>query len=303
MPAKVVMIKNDGAITLMDVLLEPGNIKVDLSNGPDNITYSGSALQQQFTDWRIMMQKFEKSLDQKWFEIYQAMRNNDKIGEKKIRKDVFEIEKEKEEDQFQFLRKYNQSIVSGIVLKDYVTPEWKNIDKAEIIYSNFNADIKKLPEVQKFYEGLIVAKRFKKGEYFQDFALPDSSGKLIQVSSFKGKYLLIDFWASNCLPCRYESPVLREAFKKYSDSKFQILSVSFDQNINDWKKTVIKDQYIWMNVIDSIGFGPKGKFSSQFNIMSIPRNLLLGKDGKIIATSLRGEELMMKLEAIFEKHD
>lgn len=127
-------------------------------------------------------------------------------------------------------------------------------------------------------------------------ATPD--GKMVSLTDLKGKYVLVDFWASWCGPCRAENPNVVAAFNKYKDKGFTVLGVSFDDNKARWEQAVEKDKLTWTQVSDLKGWGNEaGKL---FGITSIPQNLLLDKQGKILAKNLRGAELEAKLEEIFK---
>jgi peroxiredoxin len=151
----------------------------------------------------------------------------------------------------------------------------------------------------EFSKGLSIASTMAVGKKYPDVTLPDSTGNMVSVASYKGKYVFVDYWASWCTPCRAESPALVAAYNKYKDKGFEILSISFDQKKEPWLKAVAKDGYTWTNIIDMTGMGPKGVTSTRLEIKAIPRNFLLDKDGKVIASNLRGEALENKLKELF----
>jgi peroxiredoxin len=136
------------------------------------------------------------------------------------------------------------------------------------------------------------------GTMAPDFSMPDTSGKLISLSSFKGKYVLVDFWASWCVPCRAANPGLVNAYNTFKDKNFTILGVSLDRNKNAWLKGIQQDNLTWTQVSDL-------KFWSSaavdlFGLDEIPYNVLLDPQGKIIATHLQGEQLQAKLEEVLK---
>jgi peroxiredoxin len=129
-----------------------------------------------------------------------------------------------------------------------------------------------------------------------ELSLPDMDGKSITLSSFKGKYVLVDFWASWCLPCRRENPNVVEAYNKYKNKNFTILGVSLDKQKDDWLGAVEADKLSWTQVSDLKEWSSAAV--STFNFNGIPFNVLVDPDGKIIAQSLRGDSLEKKLEEV-----
>jgi peroxiredoxin len=134
------------------------------------------------------------------------------------------------------------------------------------------------------------------GKAAPELSLPDINGNEIKLSSFKGKYVLVDFWASWCLPCRRENPNVVQAYNKYKNKNFTILGVSLDKEKDDWVHAIQKDNLSWTQVSDLQEW--KSVAVSTYNFGGIPFNVLIDPDGKIIAQSLRGDELDQKLSEI-----
>jgi peroxiredoxin len=139
------------------------------------------------------------------------------------------------------------------------------------------------------------------GTIAPDFALPDTGGTMVTLSAFKGKYVLVDFWASWCGPCRQENPAVVKAYNRYKDKNFTIIGVSLDgpQGKEAWLKAIRKDGLTWAQVSDLKGWD--NEVAKLYDVEVIPQNFLIGPDGKVIAQGLRGNRLEKKLAKIFDK--
>ncbi len=126
----------------------------------------------------------------------------------------------------------------------------------------------------------------------------DTMGKKVDLNGYRGKYTLIEFWASWCAPCREESPTLVRLYNEYKDKGFEILSVSIDKNTTQWKNAIRQDGYTWGNVCDLNGYG--GPTAALYTVTAIPNSFLLDKNGRIIAKNLRGKNLESKLAELMK---
>lgn len=176
---------------------------------------------------------------------------------------------------------------------------------------NFNPDtaaarFARLPEEsrssvlgRKLQSIIEIGQRTNVGVMATDFIQPDTLGNPVKLSDFRGQYLLLDFWASWCVPCRAENPVMLAVYNKYKDKKFTILGVSLDdeKTRKAWINAIKMDGLPWTQVSELKGFG--GEAAVQYGVKAIPTNFLIDPSGKIVARNLRGEDLDKKLAEIF----
>ena len=148
---------------------------------------------------------------------------------------------------------------------------------------------------QSIVDRIAVLERTAVGQPFTDLAMEDPDGNLMHLSDYagKGKYILVDFWASWCGPCKAEMPHVVELYNQYKDKGFDIVSVSFDSKKENWLKAIPEWGMPWHHMSDLKGWGSEG--SSAYAVNAIPHTVLLGPDGTILARNLSGDELKAKL--------
>jgi peroxiredoxin len=137
------------------------------------------------------------------------------------------------------------------------------------------------------------------GNMAPDFTENDTANKPITLSSLRGHYVLVDFWASWCHPCRMENPNLVKQYQLYKDKGFQVLSVSLDDHADRWKEAISQDGLPWLHVCDLKGWNNAA--CKLYAIRAVPSSFLVDPQGKIVATGLRGEDLEKRLAAIYDK--
>lgn len=153
------------------------------------------------------------------------------------------------------------------------------------------------PQVKPFLENLIRLKGAAEGSEAPEIALNTPEGTVLPLSSLRGKYVLIDFWASWCGPCRRENPNVIKTYAKYKDKGFEIYGVSLDKDRQAWLKAIEVDQLTWKHVSDLQYWNSVA--AQAYQVSSIPMTFLLDPQGKIIAKGLRGETLNQYLENLF----
>ena len=172
------------------------------------------------------------------------------------------------------------------------------VDELESILSQFSPDLSESVYVKQLESSVEKWAKLKIGMVAPDFTQSDSTNTAVSLADFRGKYLLVDFWASSCGPCRAENPNIVAAYNKYHEKGFDILGVSLDDDRAKWLAAIKKDGLLWNQVSDLNGW--KNEVSVGYGIKAIPYSVLIDPDGVIIGKNLRGAELHKALAAAIE---
>lgn len=202
---------------------------------------------------------------------------------------------------YTFLKKHSSSEVTAFVVYSAINND-RNIKTAvaDTMFAFLTGKAKTSFYGNELSKMLGKLRAIEVGYNAPDFTLPDSTGvKKYSLSSLKGKYVLVDFWASWCGPCKQEIPYLKEAYNKYHNKGFEIMSISLDDKKIAWTNALKLYEMPWIHVSDIKGFN--SIVNDLYHVPSIPKTLLLDKTGKIIATDLRGPALDEKLEKLLGK--
>ncbi|WP_454881181.1 TlpA family protein disulfide reductase [Sphingobacterium detergens] len=166
-------------------------------------------------------------------------------------------------------------------------------------YSKLSAPLKETKAAKQLYEKIASKKRSSIGSTVANFVLPDTTGNDFSFNKLKGKYVLIDFWASWCGPCRISFPRLRSVYQQLKGQNFEIINISIDAKLDDWKKAVKEENNPWPQLHDKTNLS-----KSAFFVSGIPTAYLIDPDGKIVFSSVGSDEngggpMEEKLESIF----
>ncbi len=280
------------------IFLEPGTIKITIKDSLKFAIISGSKAHDAFIELNKLQSPFDirnQELRRKSIELSQEKKEDEL---KKITEEMEKLDAEKREKAFHLYLENN--ITSPIAL--YVLKLYAGYDiDAKLIepyFEKLTASVKQSQSGVFFKDQIETAKKTGVGVYAMNFSQADTLGNMVSLSSFKGKYVLLDFWASWCGPCRAENPGLVKSFKNYKDKNFTVLSVSLDRpdKKQAWLDAIHKDGLTWTHVSD-LNFWDNA-VAKQYGIRAIPQNLLLDPTGKIIAKNLHGDELDKKLKSV-----
>ena len=142
----------------------------------------------------------------------------------------------------------------------------------------------------------ITNAQLKEGEQSPEITLPNAKDSLVNLSSYRGKIVLVDFWASWCGPCRTANPKVVKLYDKYKGEGFEVFGVALDAKKADWLRAVSRDKIKYTQVIDKDAWN--SKFAETFGVNQIPTSFLLDKTGKIVAVDLEGDELEQRIKQL-----
>lgn len=189
----------------------------------------------------------------------------------------------------------------GTSIAIYATAlRWKGseyLNFLNLLVTKFEAKHANIELTQKLKNQLLLLERTSKGGLITEIKLPDVSHKIIALNSIKGKYTLIDFWASWCPPCRTESSLLNNLYSRYKSDGFEIFGISLDSKHERWVQAIEKDNRLWPNVSSLEGL--KSGIAVEYGVSALPTNFLIDQQGKIIATNIHGQALNEKITKLF----
>ncbi|WP_461533993.1 redoxin domain-containing protein [Sinomicrobium sp.] len=282
------------------VYLEQADILVKAKDSLQSSKVLGSKLNRQYEEYlkAIMLPKY---FMEKYAALYskKSTQPESEIEKKRKIKEgsaiIMEMTNARDSLKYEYINNNPDSYFSLVALNDLKTKD--DPDKLKKLYETLTPELKKLKFGKEVVASLASAKEALGGKA-ADFTQNDPDGKPIKLSDYRGKYLLVDFWASWCGPCRMENPNLVKAYTKYHDKGFDILSVSLDTKRDAWLKGIEEEGLAWRHVSDLKGFN--NEVALLYNIKFIPQNLLIDPEGKIVAQNLRGYMVEKKLSQIFK---
>ncbi|MBC8153112.1 MAG: AhpC/TSA family protein [Bacteroidetes bacterium] len=187
--------------------------------------------------------------------------------------------------------------LAALFATNFLNPE-TDFPTLDTLARRFEKENPNSPQAKSFIGNMARIRGVMVGSEAPEIALNDTTGKAVPLSTLRGKYVLIDFWASWCGPCRQENPNVVRMYNKFKEKGFAIYSVSLDQSKANWVKAIRNDNLTWTHVSDLKYW--QSAAAQQYGVQAIPQTFLIDKEGKIIAKNLRGEALEQKLEEVLK---
>lgn len=281
------------------VFLQPGTIKVVSVDSFSNVSVAGSKADDEYRALEENAKPYNDQLDE-LYRRFQVARKNKETDLAKIFENQIDSLNESANDKIygSYVKKNPNALLAMYALKNWAGYE---IDAAKIepVFNTLPEAVRRSASGIDMQQKIAIAKKTSIGQLALDFTQNDTLGKPVSLHNLKGKYLLLDFWASWCGPCRAENPNLVQTFNKYKEKGFEVLSVSLDRpgGKERWLQAIHDDGLRWTHVSD-LQFWDNA-VAKEYGIQAIPQNLLLDPGGKIIAKNLKGGELDKKLAAIY----
>lgn len=285
------------------IYLMPGQTQIKTGSLFNDFSTSGSVYEASYQDYlRLQKENLKESLPLS-AEMKKLDKKKDSVAYAQLSTLYGKILMKYFRAKKQFIIDYaRRSPVALLTFQNILKSFAYSPEVADSLYNLFSDTYQALPLAKDIKNEIEIIKNSAIGKMARDFSQPDAQGKMISLSSYRGKYVLLDFWASWCVPCRGESPALVAGYKQYKDKNFTILQISLDtEKAKDaWLKAIAADHLgAWTHVSDLQGFSNGA--ARLYSVNAIPQNFLIDPSGKIIAKNLRGQKLAQKLEELFGK--
>jgi len=289
----------------ISVYLEKGNIVVTTTNAiliynkevVKEATFSGTPLNDDYQGYWNILNVFKPRLDSLRDLFRKAYQDKNSAELDKINPAFKQMEAETQKAEEDYFYKHLNSLVSLDWLKQSFNIA-QNKSKVVAMFSKMSPAVKKSVDGKAYSDLLTATSSVEIGGIAPDFSAKNIKGEHVTLSSYRGKYVLLDFWASWCAPCRKENPNVLKAYNNFKGKNFTVVSFSMDESKKSWENAVEKDALPWSQISDLLAW--QGPVSHLYGINGIPANFLIDPQGKIIAKDLRGDALDAELSKILK---
>jgi peroxiredoxin len=280
------------------VFIENNEVSVDFKDLTSNdMTVSGSSVQK---EWELLqgdLEVYDIKLDSLYNAFYDASDSENQEVMDQIGVDYDEVDSLKTNVVKDYINANSKSYVTPYLIAKFLLNS-ADLDELVGLKDNLDESISNSIYVKSITDKIENLEKTKVGATIPDFSQADKDGTPISINDLRGQYVLVDFWASWCGPCRGENPNVVKEYQKYKDRGFTVLGVSLDDNKENWLKAIEVDNLDWYHVSDLQGW--KNAVAKQFGVQSIPFSILIDKEGVILGKNLRGEELQNTLSDLFQ---
>ena len=282
----------------VNLILDDENVKViaDGSRPDGEAKVTGSTDTDYLYAVNEIMQSMQEQINGLNADFMKARSESDAEGMLQIEQQYLQIEQKNNEKIKGKIREMGNSI-AALYAVNFLDAE-KEFPFLDELATKFQQELPDSPYTKQFVNQVESLRSLAIGMPAPDIQLPNPAGDTVSLSSLQGKYVMIDFWAAWCKPCRMENPNVVRMYEKYKDEGFEIYGVSLDRSKEDWVAAIEKDQLTWKHVSDLQYFDSQA--ARLYNINAIPATVLIDPDGNIVAKNLRGPALEGKLSEIFD---
>lgn len=283
-----------------ELYLDKGTIQLAGTDSIKNARITGSLLNTEFKSYSRQMEPLETARlnnRQAYYRIPNYLRSSKTINDSLDAIDL-KLYNQIKELNIRYVQTHPQSFLS-LHLINNICGAIPDVSQMRTLFDPLNAGLKRTPTGESIQQRINELLTIAVGTTAPEFAVADTKGNIVKLSSFRGKYVLVDFWASWCHPCRAENPNVAKAYQRYKNKNFEVIGISLDVERDKaaWLDAIEKDGLTWINLCDLKGW--KTNVAKAYHIQAVPQNFLIDPQGKIIGHNIKGEQLQQTLAKLF----